>query len=144
MVLMPSTQAQITLTAPTSNNFVKIDSFTDVTNFADYDTCGTAKTNGRWDFTMATYPTDAFTYSRYAASSSTFTDASYAHRSHYTFAGNLQYNVSSYDKITAQGMVGIGEEVISDEVLSLQTVTGNANDQLVFPKQTVQFSEDDI
>lgn len=144
LALTVTAKAQITITAPPASAANYLDTFAVPNNPNDFKAYATAKTNGKWDFTLAQYPNIQFITLRSTNTSANFPDADYRHSVKYEFAGGLKYDLYEYYNLTSDAITTIGEEIEQEQVLLLDAVTGNPNDKLVFPIQDIPYSEPQI
>lgn len=136
--------AQTTVTSPNSARFVLMDTVAEVMNNSAFQAFAKAETDATWDFSSAQYNGTSVTYTRYQASSTTFTDADYSTDIFYPFSSALKYSLKKYYSVSANNLVSKGEEVEVTQTIPLSALTGNASDELVFPAQDIVYSEDEV
>jgi hypothetical protein len=136
--------AQITITAPPASIASQIDTFARPDNVTDFKAMATSQTNAKWDFTTAQYPNIQFFTLRSTTPSSNYPSSKLNHKITTSFAGGLSYEAIQYYDITSNSIVTIGEEVEVEQILPLGSVTGNSNDELIFPVQNMPYSEPQI
>ncbi len=136
--------AQITITAPPVVAYSYSDTFAAPTNFADYSLFATPKTNATWDFANAQYTNTVIFIERSTTPSNNFPNAKFSKGISYTFAGGLGYSLQQHLNVDNNGVTSLGEEVVVGQILSLEGMTGNSNDELVFPVQNIPYSTPQI
>jgi hypothetical protein len=139
-----ASNAQITITAPPASAANYNDTFGQPSNFADFKAYADAKTNAKWDFSIAQYPDNGYHSLRTTLSSTNYPTSKFNFIATYTFAGALGYSALQHYDMSSASIASIGEEVTVEQVLPLGSITGNANDELVFPVQNVVYSEPQI
>lgn len=141
LLTFATTNAQITITATPVSSANYIDTFGEPSNLADFRVFADAKTNAKWDFTIAQYPDNGFYSNRTHIPTPNYPNSKFNQSISYIFAGGLRYDLTQHFDITNNSIVAIGEEVVTEQVLSIAAATGNANDELVFPVQDVKYSQ---
>jgi hypothetical protein len=136
--------AQITITAPPTAAYSYFDTFAYPVNFADYASFATPKTNATWDLTNVQYPNKVFFNRRFIDPSNNYPNAKFSKGISYIFAGGLSYDLRQHFDIDNIGVISLGEEVVVEQILSLEGLTGNSNDELVFPIQNIPYSNPQI
>lgn len=132
-------QSPIVLNTIDLNNLVQKDTLFFAENLEDYSSFGEPKTNFLWDFSDITYQDSGVVISQGANTSTDFPTASFTNASGRVFSAGLRYDTERYSKASTSGVDLVGEAVLEDQILPLQASTGNANDQLVFPKQAIPY-----
>lgn len=128
-------QAQITITqasfaswSPGNDTFRTISAF-DVTPSDD----------GTWDLGGATYGSGESFTRMPVSGNSTFPDATYSKTGAYSFNELLSYQSTEMNAITPAGIQNYGHTV-ERQPISLASLTGGANDSLIFDEQEVVLS----
>ncbi|MEO6831934.1 MAG: T9SS type A sorting domain-containing protein [Chitinophagaceae bacterium] len=128
-------QAQITLTQSSYASFTPgLDSTQVIASFT-----ATPSNNATWDLSTATY-SGLDTFSRVAVSGNTaFPTATYGIKNQYTFNPVLGYSSMDMSGVTATGIKGFGQALLRQPI-GLVTLTGGANDSIVFNQQNIVYS----
>ena len=132
--------AQITITTPPTSIASQIDTFARPTNPTDFTSYATPQNNGAWDFTIAQYPNIQFITLRSTTPSSNYPTSKFNNLINTSFAGGLQFGSRQYFDITSNSIVTLGEEIEATQIIPIGSLTGNANDELVFPAQNIPYS----
>jgi hypothetical protein len=141
---LAAVNAQITITAPPLSIVSQIDTFAEPTNKTDFKPYATPATNAHWDFTIAKYPNVQRITLRNNIPTVNYPNAKYSNSAAVVFAGGLGYLTRQYFDFTSNSIICLGEETEAEQVIPLDMITGGANDELVFPKQNIEYSEPDI
>lgn len=136
--------AQITITAPPASAANYNDTFGEPSNKSDFKAFADAKTNAKWDFSIAQYPDNGYHSLRTTTPTANYPNAKYNQLTTYVFAGALGYSVVLHNDITSNSVAAVGEEVTIEQILPLAALTGNANDELIFPVQNIVYSTPQI
>lgn len=136
-----ASKAQITVTAPPASAATYNDTFGQPSNTADFKAYADAKTNAKWDFSIAQYPNNGYQSLRTTTQSANYPNAKFNLLTSYIFAGALGYSAVQHYDISSTSITSIGEEVTIEQIIPLGSLTGNANDELIFPVQNVVYSE---
>lgn len=132
--------AQITITTPPTSIASQIDTFARPTNLTDFASYATPQNNGAWDFTIAQYPNIQFITLRSTTPSSNYPTSKFSNLISNIFAGGLQFSSRRHYDITSNSIEALGEEIETTQIIPIGSLTGNANDELVFPAQKILYS----
>lgn len=97
--------------------------------------------NKDWDFTTASYGSSNIYVSRGAGTNAQMPNANYYTNIFYQFGLGLTIDSKTWDANSATGIVNYGEQITQRQGISLGTVTQTPTDSLVFPVQTVLYSQ---
>lgn len=137
--------AQITITTPPSSRYIGVDTVAKVTDFTKFNAVTKSGADVTWDLSNVTYDqVYRYTYERENASSYSFSNATYAKGIFYPFAGSLKYEVFQSTTVGNDSRESLGEDVDVTQILSIAALTGNSNDELVFPKQKIAYSSAEV
>lgn len=137
-------QNPITLNALDNSTLVQKDTFMDIENYTNYTGWFKAETNHSWDFSSATYIPKRYALTTSENTSNDFPDAIYSGSFFRPFSGPLQFDIEIYTAVNNSIIENVGEAILTDQILPLQSLTGNPNDKLVFPKQAIPYQGTEI
>jgi hypothetical protein len=104
------------------------------------DSMGLPRSNGIWDLSMVQYNTRIGRYERKAPfAGNSYTTASFASRG-FVFYSTDKHAINNYYSVGSGGIEWLGQNSFSRQVFSRVNVTGNSNDSLIFPAQTMPLS----
>lgn len=128
-----SASAQITIQGSALNGWAPADTVIDLTNVN-----ASATPNGNWDLTTATYGANAFGTTDHPGTHPSFPQA--------TFRTDISYGLNFIGYISTlyrgkdnNGVYGYGEQM-ERQAYSLEALTMNNQDSLIFLQQTIQYS----
>jgi hypothetical protein len=140
LLALTTVKAQITITAPSVSIASQIDTFAVPDNPADFKPLAATQSNAHWDFTIAQYPNIQYFTLRTTTTSSNYPTSQVNHQFTTTFAGDLSFETIRYYNINNNSIVTLGEEVINEQIVPLVFVTGDIDDELIFPVQNMPYS----
>ena len=107
-----------------------------VANVASFTTASTAAVNGSWDLSTASYTGVSSSINRLAPTNPNISGATFR-SALFTNFGAISYSTQAYYALSATGVTQVGEEVATRQAIGLGSVSGNMNDSLIFPAQTI-------
>ncbi len=100
------------------------------------DSLGTPASNKSWDLGLV--PSNGLTfYDKNQFPNPPFPTADYAHVATYNFSSALSYATNMFIKMDNSGILRLGQNKFNRESISIGAFTGNTNDSLIFPAQTI-------
>ena len=100
-----------------------------------------AGSNMVWNLSNVSYSPTTRYYARNSATSTAFPTATFYDSAAYRITPGLSYNFMRMGKLTANGFLFMGEHV-DRQAFSITSVSGGANDSLIFPQQDIPFTTD--
>ncbi len=112
-----------------------------LSNPEDFSTLGQPLEMGNWDLSSAEYGT-AGVFNRMNPAINPFPAASYALPVFFVIGNSgLAYDVDLYHRLGSNGLDRLGQAIPTRQAYSLRLITGNPNDSLVFPVQTIPYAQ---
>ncbi len=118
--------------APTSNELTKLDT-------AQPYPLINLGSNSSWDFSSVNYLTESLNIYRSPASDTSFPNATFKDSIKYTNNANMSYKSAIFGEVAASGVKYYGE-IVAHTLIPIGTITGGANDSIVFPSQQIIYS----
>jgi hypothetical protein len=100
------------------------------------DSLGIPASNKSWDVSMVPSTGLSF-YDKNQFPNPPFPTADYAHVATYSFSSSLSYATNMFIKMDNAGILRLGQNKYNRDAISIGAQTGNSNDSLIFPVQTI-------